>query len=151
MKLGSINFGKKGKLELKITPELFWSGVRYFIVGFSTFLLDYFLNKFLIEDNNVHYIISTYVVSPFVLAYNFILHRIWSFKDKEATKSDVRRQGVRYVILVIFNSLMAAPLMYLYYDFMAMPLLWAKVFGTATVITWNFPLYRLWVYKKDEK
>lgn len=124
-----------------------YSIMRYVIVGVSVFLLDFFLNFLLINVTGINYLIVGYVVAPVVLVTTFLLHRIWSFKDVGSDKGKIRQQGLRYIVLVCFNTVANMFLMYLFYGTLGLPLFFARMASTLTVVIWNFPAYRIWVYR----
>lgn len=131
-----------------VTKQLVFSSMKYVVVGFSTFGLDYFLNWLLIEVIGVNYLFVGYIIAPIVLLYNFSMHKLWSFRDVGSKEGMTRDQVVRYLILVAFNSVANMVMMYLFYDLLALPLLVTRVLATGIAIMWNFPLFRLWVYRK---
>lgn len=131
----------------KVLPPTLYSVARYVIVGVSVFFLDYFLNLLLISVAGVNYLIVGYIVAPVVLVTNFSLHRIWSFKDVGSDKGKVHQQGFRYVVLVCFNTVANMCLMYLFYGTLGLPLIFARMASTLTMVIWNFPIYRIWVYR----
>lgn len=121
--------------------------VRYVIVGGVVFILDYSFNWLLIEVVGVNYLMVGYIVAPITLVTNFFLHRVWSFRDIRSNKGKVRRQSIRYIILVGFNMLANMLLMYLFYGVLGLPLLLARMGSIITMVLWNFPVYRIWVYR----
>ncbi len=136
---------------IKITKDFFWSGVRYFIVGFTNFLLDFALNWLLIKVFHINYLLVGYIVAPVTFLYGFILHKVWSFKDVGSKEENTAAQFVRLIILTVFNAFMNMPLMFIFYQTLKLPLFWARVFVWACIVLWNFPLMRYWVYRKREK
>jgi len=121
---------------------------RFVIGGVSVFVIDVLLHWFLINIVGVNYLLVGYIVMPITLVMNFSLHRIWSFRDVGSNEGRVQRQGFRYIILVCFNTVVNMVLMYLFYGTLGLPLLFARVASALTTVIWNFPVYRLWVYRK---
>ncbi|MDD3661890.1 MAG: GtrA family protein [Candidatus Dojkabacteria bacterium] len=134
-------------LRWKITDTIVLSSVKYVIVGFATFGLDFVLNWFLIKVVGMNYLIVGYLIAPLVLAFNFYTHKHWSFKDMRTEQSRTHRQIVRYLILVAFNSIANMGLMYLFYGVLELPLFLTRVLCTGVGIMWTFPINRLWIYK----
>lgn len=130
-----------------ITGKFIKSLFRYLIVGFSTFFLDYFLNWLLIDIVGVNYLLVGYIAAPIVLLFNFTAHKVWSFSDAGSLMGRTRTQMIRYLMLVVFNTVANMGLMYVFYDLLELPLLWARVVCVGIGIMWNFPVFRFWVYK----
>lgn len=124
------------------------SVLRYLVVGFSTFGLDYFLNWFLIKILGVNYLLAGYLVSPITLAFNFLSHKLWTYRDVGSKEEKMRNQMVRYAALVVFNMVANMGLMYLFYGLLKLPLLPTRVLCTGTALIWTFPIQRYWVYRK---
>lgn len=121
--------------------------MKYFIVGVTGFLLDYGLQFLFIKILGVSYLLVGYINAPIVIAFNFTMNRLWSFKDQGSHQGKTMKQALRYAVLVIFGAVMNMPLMYIFYDKLGLPLLWARVVCTILPIAWNFPAYRFWVYR----
>ncbi len=132
----------------KIDKKFIMSGVRYFIVGFSTFALDYFLNWLLIIIIGMNYLLVGYIVAPITLSFNFLSHKYWSFADAGSDKSKTGPQVARYLVLIAFNAFANMVLMYLFYGRLGLPLLEARAICTILGVIWTFPILRFWVYKK---
>lgn len=130
----------------KLTKKVIVSWVRYFIVGLSTFTLDFLLNWFLIKVVLINYLFVGYIASPVVILFNFSMHKVWSFTDVGSQNGKTRKQVVRYAILVSFNAIANMGLMYLFYGLLSLPLIWARVACVSIAILWNFPVFRYWVY-----
>jgi len=80
----------------------------------------------------------------FVVIYNFLLNKHWSFE----TKKMPIQQFSRYVILVIFNYLTSIDLMYLFYDIFGINYKIVRLFSIALLFVINFIFYKYWVYKE---
>lgn len=125
-----------------------FSVLRYLVVGFSTFGLDYLLNWLTIEVIGVNYLIAGYVVSPFVLAFNFYSHKLWTYQDIGSKESMIKGQVARYLVLVVFNMIANMSLMYVFYGVLKLPLFFCRVLCTGLSIAWSFPVQRFWVFPK---
>ncbi len=121
---------------------------RYAFVGGTTFLLDYVLNWVFINIFEINYLFVGYIALPIGLSYNFFMHKFFSFRDNDSHKGRPHRQALRYAILVAFNALANMFLMYVFYDYFALPLIISRIICNGTIVLWNFPLMRLWVYRR---
>lgn len=134
-----------------VDRDMIWGVIRYVIVGFSTFCLDYFLNWLFISVVGINYLIVGYIAAPFVLVFNFVSHKFWSFRDVGSATGKTQVQIFRYIVLIVLNSIMNMILMYTFYGWLELPLIWARVVCTGIGIIWTFPILRLWVYKPSER
>lgn len=58
-----------------------WSKLlKYYIVNLSSFFITLVLMYILVELFKIYYLTATIGISLILLGYNFIIHRIWSFK-----------------------------------------------------------------------
>lgn len=134
-----------------LTEQMGVDMIKYMIVGFSTFALDYFLNWVMIDVIGVNYLIVGIIIAPVVLGFNFISHRLWTFRSVGSAQGKTKVQMVRYIVLIIFNALANVVLMWVFYGQVGLPLFWARVVCTMIGVMWTFPVSRLWVYKPSEK
>lgn len=118
--------------------------VKFLIVGGSSVLIDIGLLIVLKEKFNFHPAFAIATNQIFVVTYNFLLNKYWSFK----TKKMAIKQFSRYLILVFFNYLTSIGLMYLLYDRFGINYKIARVFSIALLCIINFIFYKHWVYKK---
>src|SRR3989339_1244424 len=77
--------------------------LRYFVTGFSAFVLD--MGSFSILTDLVHVdaVLAVVINQIFIIAYVFLLNKIWSFK----AKGNTRQQITRFFIVMGFNYLVA--------------------------------------------
>jgi len=118
--------------------------VKFFIVGCSSVLIDMALLIVLKEKFNFSPTLAIATNQIFVVIYNFLLNKHWSFE----TKKMPIQQFSRYVILVIFNYLTSIDLMYLFYDIFGINYKIVRLFSIALLFVINFIFYKYWVYKE---
>jgi len=118
--------------------------VKFFIVGCSSVLIDMVLLIVLKEKFNFSPTFAVATNQIFVISYNFLLNKYWSFETK---KVPVKQFG-RYTILVIFNYLISIGLMYLLYNIFRIDYKIVRLFSIAMLFVINFILYKDWVYKE---
>ncbi len=73
----------------------------------------------------------------------FILHKYFVFGKKENTRSQV----IRYIILQGMNALAQIAFVFLFVEFFGIHEFMAKILGIGVVVSWNFFLYKLFVYR----
>ena len=132
---------------LPINRSALGSLIKYGIVGASTFMLDYALNWFLIIVAGINYLLVGYIAAPIVLAFNFMMHRVWTFRGTGSNSGRTNAQAGRYLTLVVFNTVAGMVLMIIFYGVLELPLLWARIICVVIGMMWNYPVFRLWVYR----
>ncbi len=116
--------------------------IKYVLVGSSSALID--IGGFaLLFYLGFYYILAAVISQACALIYNFSLNRTWSFKCKEHMK----RQMVRYAIMVSCNYTLALILLYVGVDIFGFHEVLTKVGISMIAVCWNFILYRQWVFK----
>lgn len=124
---------------------------KYFVIGFSAFVLDIstlFLFKEYLHLTAVEAVVLNQVL---ILNYVFFLNKYWTFKVQGVTRAQIVRfycvAGVNYGISVVWmwffteyhHFAIIEPARYNYLLFRAV--------NIALAVAWNFLLYKFWVYK----
>ncbi|MFH1790081.1 MAG: GtrA family protein [bacterium] len=121
--------------------------VKYSVVGSTGVLLDlstlFALNEYL-RVNAVYAVAVNQIV---VIGYVFFLNKYWTFKSDGMT---VQQLG-RFLILMLCNYLLAITWMWFFTESLSMHFLLARIFNIALGVSWNFLLYKYWVYKTVHK
>ena len=133
------------------------SFLQYFIVGCTSFLLDFFSLIFFREVLNFNPVLSVACNQVITLTFVFLLNKFWSFKAVGRTKHQV----ARFFVLAAFNYCFAILWMWLFTKHISVSLhlnilgqtrdLWYLLVRVANIflaISWNFFTYKYWVYKK---
>jgi len=122
--------------------KLFKQGLRYVIVGFSSFALEFLLFVVLHELIAINVVVSNVIAITGASIYNFIMSRSWTFKST----SSLLRSITLYILLFIWNQIFSSwtILFLIGMDFSAMI---AKIITMAIIVCWNFVLYRKVVFK----
>lgn len=134
------------KLIWKNLIEL--SLVRYLIIGFSSFFLNIIGLKVTILVTGLPDPKANIISMIFVLVFNFLMSNYWTFRAGGGNKL---KKLLKYSILALFNYFADITI----YGFLAEtydidtdgPRFIAKVIITAMIVSWNFLLYKLWVFK----
>ena len=123
------------------------SFIRYLIIGFSTFFLQIALLYLINVTFGIEKVRANIFSTLIAMVYNFLMSNFWTFKA--GTKSGGKKIG-KYLALAAFN--------YIFDTVVAFPFLagtlginqyLVKVIITAIIISWNFIIYKLWVFKQD--
>ncbi len=130
--------------------KFFWSlrgqFVKYFIVGISGLAIGMGLLIFFKEVFGLWPVTAAAISGLLGIAYNFLLNKYWSFKDK----SMPHRQFARYLILVGFNYGFSIAAMYVFNHLAGWDYRLVNLATVAVMVSWNFFLYKYWVYKQPK-
>lgn len=117
--------------------------VKYFVTGVSGLLLDILLLFLLKEYLNVRPVIAVIISQALLLNYVFLINKHWSFGAEGMT----HKQAVKYYILAGANYLFSVLWMWLFNEQLRVYYLLARIINIALAVSWNFLLYKYWVYK----
>ncbi len=116
---------------------------RYFIVGGSAFVLD-MTSLYLIKENfNLEPVQAVVINQAFILAYVFFLNKKWSFGATGQTRS----QLIRFLTLAGSNYLISIAWIWFFAHYLTVHYLIARVLNIILATSWNFLLYKYWVYR----
>ena len=118
-------------------PQLF----RYLMSGGSAAALELGSYKLMLLSG-IYYLHATIVSAGIGLLSAFTFHKYFVFKKKENTKSQV----IRYIILQGGNALAQVIFVYVFVEFLGIGEFLSKVLGIGAVVSWNFFLYKFFVY-----
>lgn len=121
--------------------------VRYLIVGFTTFFLDFGLHFFLKHQYGFAENIATRWSTLISMSFNFVASNFWSFPSVSGRHG---KKLLRYLMVACVN--------FVFYNLMFELLVtrweindgFAKVMITAMIVCWNYLLYKFWVFKGDD-
>jgi len=143
-------------LREKITKEFILQVIKFSIVGFIAFCIDYGTMVLLTEVFDVYYLFSTTISFIVSVIFNYIASMRYVFADKRTDLST----GVKFVVFValsavglLINQVMmwaGVELIPWPADFYNHAYLLVKLFATAVVMVWNFVTRKLF-YEKEPK
>ena len=115
--------------------------MRYLMSGGSAAALE--LGSFqLMQWWDVWYLAAGIISSGIGLISAFTFHKFFVFKKKENTSSHV----VRYLILQGMNALAQVGLLYMFVEYAGVSPFLGKILAIGVVVSWNFFLYKFFVY-----
>lgn len=123
-----------------------FSIVRYLLIGFMTFFLDYGMLKGLIIYFDTDPVIANIISTFLALFFNFTLSNFWTFQagtDKKAKKIG------KYLFLAINNYLISVLVFSVLVKSFSLSEDISKVLVTGMVVSWNFLIYKYWVFKNE--
>jgi len=118
---------------------------KFFIIGLSSAIIDLSLVIILKEVANLRPVLAVALSQIFVILYNFLLNKFWSFK----ASAKHFQQFSRFMVSVFFNYFAAIFLMYIFYDLVGLNYKLVRLGSIALMSTINFMVYKHWVYKES--
>lgn len=106
----------------------FWQIIRFGATGVLTVGLYYWILYTLTELFHVWYLLSAIIAYIFNITSNFLLHKFWTFKDKDTKK--VHQQMFWYLIMCIVFFLANTGFLYLLVDVMHLWYIHAQIILT---------------------
>lgn len=139
-------------LRKLFTPESLAQFIRYVFVGVFCFSIEYIMFIVLRNALAINEILVNVIVYTVIFWLNFLLNRFFSFRSK----SDIKRQLFLYGILFFFNLFIGNVLLFSGIRSLLVymcgegswPVLYLpKVLIMFFIISWNFILYKKFIYK----
>lgn len=122
--------------------------VRFLFIGGLAFIAEYLLFTLIIRLFNSTlfiYNISQTISMITGAIISFFLNKLWAFK----TKKNTLLQGIKYLIVFLLNLLITNILIRIFHDILLVNnLLLIKLILVCFTTTWNFFLYKYFVYRK---
>ncbi|MEI8361412.1 MAG: GtrA family protein [bacterium] len=116
---------------------------KYFITGISALILDMLSLYLLKEFFGMRPVYAVIVNQALLLNYVFVINKYWSFGAKGMGK----QQMFRFYVLAICNYLFSVVWMYAVNDGLGVNYLLARFVNIGLSVSWNFLIYKYWVYK----
>lgn len=110
--------------------------LKFGIVGFFAFIIDYGLLVFFTECLSVNYLVSSAISFCISVLFNYILSVVWVF--------DVNRENgklknfIIFIILSVIGLLFNQFLMYFTTEILGLYYMLSKIFATFVVMIYNF-------------
>jgi len=118
--------------------------IRYFITGSSGFVIDMTTLVLLKEVFGFSPLLSVIINQALAINYIFFLNKFWTFKSKGQTQ----KQMLRFWLLMGWNYLFAVVIMYFGNSVLGFNYILVRIASIMVVVTWNFLLYKHWVYNE---
>lgn len=122
--------------------------MKFGVVGFIAFFIDYGLLAFCTEILHFHYLVSATIGFTVSVVFNYLASMRYVFTHKEGMSK--RREFVIFVVLSIIGLIINNALMWLGCDVLGIHYLIVKIFATAVVMVWNFVTRKIFLDAGDE-
>ncbi len=127
--------------------EKIWSWrhqfIKYFIIGISGVVLDMALLWLFKEQGKIRAVEAVALTQIFTLSYNFFLNKYWAFKNKGLN----HKQMIRYLLTAGANYVFSVFFMWIFNEKLGFNYLIVRLVSIAVMVSWNFLLYRFWIFK----
>lgn len=115
--------------------------VRYVVTGGLAFLLDFGLLWLMVSGLGLNAGFSAAVAVTAGTLFSYLVQKYFTFNSHGA----IAGSAVRYLILFVWNTLVTALVVQAFQSWWDLYMV-GKIFVTALITLWNFPLMRHWVY-----
>lgn len=119
--------------------------VKYFIVGITSFVIDMSLLISLKEYAHLPATLAVVIDQCIIIGYNFLLNKYWSFRNRAMP----HWQFIRYILLFTFNFFVSVLAMHVFHDRIGFDYRLVRIGTIAIMVSYNFLLYKFWVYKHE--
>jgi len=135
-----------------LVVKRFW---QYAVVGSSSFVLDFLGLVVLKEWFGMDPVWAVAVEQVVVIAYVFLLNKYWSFRSRAGATGEL----VRFLLVLVWNYLFAVAWMWFWVSYVGvsyvvsfggdrdLAYIGVRVANIVIGISWNFLLYKYWVYR----
>ena len=125
--------------------------ISYFFVGGIAALVEWVFFSFFYNVLHMHYILASCLAFVFSTSANWILGRLWTFRDNKSYENKKAREVLLVFAVSAIGLLFNMGLMYLFVtvlglDSAALKTL-SKIAATGIVFFWNFLIRRFVIYK----
>jgi putative flippase GtrA len=120
-----------------IDPTLIEKLLKFVVVGFSAFMVDFgttYLLKEKVKANKYVANTSAFIISA---TYNFILNRWWTWGIQD---DQVAMQAIKFAMVMSMGLAITTVVIYIFSDKMKFNFYIAKLLGVSVAMVWNFTM-----------
>lgn len=127
---------------------------KFFVVGISSFLLDFAILNFLLYIVNLNTFLFGIISVPNLISsitailFNYILQRRWTFKSENTA---VIRESLKFFSVHGFNLIIFNGILFGFLAQLGFPKPLVKIFVTGVQLFFSFALYKFFVFKKKSE
>ncbi len=128
---------------LSKVPNTVYRLLRYAIVGSLGTWIDIFIVYLLVIGLQYPLFLGTAIAFITAATNNFLLNKIWTFGD---VAGKYRRQYIKFLIVSTLWLWLTLVLMWLFVNILFISILWAKLWTSWIVLSWNFLANKYWTF-----
>lgn len=121
--------------------------IKFGLVGFLCFFIDYGIMVFLTEVAGVHYLLSSGISFTVSVIVNYILSLTYVFETEQGNRV---KEFVIFVVLSVIGLGINQLLMWFCVDILGIFYMISKIGATAVVMVYNFVTRKVVLEKKDK-
>ena len=129
----------------------FWQSriqfAKYFTIGITAFILDIISLYILKEFAGLNPVMAVVINQVFIISFVFLMNKFFSFR----ADGDTSKQMMKFAVVVICNYLFAIFWMWFFNHKLGFNYLLVRTANIVLAVSWNFLLYREWVYRAPKK
>lgn len=116
--------------------KLFAQLMKFGVVGFIAFLIDYGLLAFCTEILHINYLVSATIGFTVSVVFNYLASMRYVFTHKDGMSR--RREFIIFVVLSVIGLAINNVILWAGVELIHVHYLIVKIFATAVVMIWNF-------------
>ena len=116
--------------------KLFAQLMKFGVVGFMAFLIDYGLLAFCTEILHINYLVSATIGFTVSVVFNYLASMRYVFTHKDGMSR--RREFIIFVVLSVIGLAINNVILWAGVELLHVHYLIVKIFATAVVMVWNF-------------
>lgn len=116
--------------------KLFAQLMKFGVVGFIAFLIDYGLLAFCTEILHINYLVSATIGFTVSVVFNYLASMRYVFTHKDGMSR--RREFIIFVVLSVIGLAINNIILWAGVELIHVHYLIVKIFATAVVMIWNF-------------
>ena len=117
---------------------------KYFVVGLSGVILDIASLILFKEVFGLVPVVAVIINQAVLIVYIFYLNKYWTFRNKEMP----HRQMIRFLILAFWNYFFSVVAMFIFNAHLEFHYILVRMLTILVMVSWNFFLYKYWVYRR---
>lgn len=121
--------------------------IKFGLVGFLCFFIDYGIMVFLTEVAGVHYLFSSGISFTVSVIVNYVLSLTYVFETEKGNKI---KEFIIFVVLSVIGLGINQVLMWFCVDILGIFYMISKIGATAVVMVYNFITRKMILEKKDK-
>lgn len=116
---------------------------RYATIGGGGAIIDLITLMLFKELLGLSALVAVVLNQVIMVCYGFLGQKYWTFKERSLP----HKQLVRYLLLVLFNYILAVLLMYVFHTIADVDYLVVRIGSIGLSVCWNFLLYKYWIFR----